>query len=355
MRAPTGAPPTIRPSSTRASPATPPRSTSIVERYQRQVYQLCYRFVGNHEDASDLAQDVFVRAYRGLRGFRGAVGARHLALSHRGERQPQSRWRSRRRAPRRSINASIADTAIELPDAALLRAERAAEVRAAVARLPRKQRATLILRVYHELPHQEIADILGSSVGAVKANFFHALANLKKLLAMSHLSHRRIRRRCSTACCRRRTRGALRDVRGVPDRGGRPDRGSRASALRLATCPNPRRSSGSTLSARVRAGPSRRRVAHTWRRARVVARVRRGRPAWRRSVLVAARVAIACVPRHAPNPHLRQAPAASRTVVAPIAGSGRRSRQRQAWAVVRTVADESAEDAAQDAGIAPRP
>ena len=46
----------------------------------------------------------------------------------------------------------------------------------------RKQRATLILRVYHELPHEEIADILGSSVGAVKANFFHALANLKKLL-----------------------------------------------------------------------------------------------------------------------------------------------------------------------------
>ena len=69
-----------------------------------------------------------------------------------------------------------------LPDTALLRAERAAEVRAAIARLPRKQRATLILRIYHELPHQEIADILGSSVGAVKANFFHALANLKKLL-----------------------------------------------------------------------------------------------------------------------------------------------------------------------------
>ena len=40
----------------------------------------------------------------------------------------------------------------------------------------------MILRMYHELPHDEIAAILGSSVGAVKANFFHALANLKKLL-----------------------------------------------------------------------------------------------------------------------------------------------------------------------------
>src|SRR3954466_5434691 len=43
----------------------------IVKRHQRQVYQLCYRFVGNHEDASDLAQDVFLRAYRGLGKFRG--------------------------------------------------------------------------------------------------------------------------------------------------------------------------------------------------------------------------------------------------------------------------------------------
>src|SRR5712671_6100095 len=43
----------------------------LVERHQRHVYQLCYRFVGNHEDASDLAQDVFIRAYKGLSRFRG--------------------------------------------------------------------------------------------------------------------------------------------------------------------------------------------------------------------------------------------------------------------------------------------
>src|SRR5947207_5202718 len=42
----------------------------IVERHRRTVYQLCYRFVGNHEDASDLSQDVFVRAFRGLKNFR---------------------------------------------------------------------------------------------------------------------------------------------------------------------------------------------------------------------------------------------------------------------------------------------
>src|SRR5215213_10553897 len=43
----------------------------IVERHRRSVYQVCYRFVHNHEDASDLAQDAFVRAWKGLKNFKG--------------------------------------------------------------------------------------------------------------------------------------------------------------------------------------------------------------------------------------------------------------------------------------------
>ena len=60
--------------------------------------------------------------------------------------------------------------------------ERAERVRAAVSRLPEKQRATLILKIYHELTHEEVAGIVGSSVGTVKANLFHALGNLRKML-----------------------------------------------------------------------------------------------------------------------------------------------------------------------------
>lgn len=153
----------------------------LVERHRRHVYQLCYRFVGNHEDASDLAQEVFIRAYRGLAGFRGqsAVGtwlyriAVNLCLN---------RVSAKPHAVERGQYRDCVDDTLETADAALLRRERAAEVRAAIARLPKKQRATLVLRVYHELPHEEIAGILGSSVGAVKANFFHALSNLRKLL-----------------------------------------------------------------------------------------------------------------------------------------------------------------------------
>ena len=156
----------------------------IVERYQRQVYQVCYRFVPTHEDASDLAQDVFVRAYRALGGFKGQSAlptwlyriAVNVCLTRASVKAPAHLSLD---AGGRSID--VTDRG-EPADAALLRQERSAEVRSAIARLPDKQRATLILRIYHDLPHAEIAGMLGSSVGATKANFFHALANLKKLL-----------------------------------------------------------------------------------------------------------------------------------------------------------------------------
>ena len=153
----------------------------IVRKHQRQVYQLCYRFAGNHEDASDLAQDVFVRAYRSLAGFKGqAALATWLYRIGVNVCLNKKALKALPIDPMPPIEP--ADLHAERADATVLKHERAREVRAAIARLPRKQRATLILRTYQDLPHDEIAAILGSSVGAVKANFFHALANLKKLL-----------------------------------------------------------------------------------------------------------------------------------------------------------------------------
>ncbi len=153
----------------------------IVEKHRRTVYQLCYRFVSNHEDASDLAQEVFIRAFRGLQRFRGqsSLGTWLYRIS--------VNVCLNRVSVKRPVTEPI-DARPHLDDQAkdpadeLLRGERAREVRAAIAQLPKKQRATVILRVYHELSHEEIAGVLGSSVGAVKANFFHALGNLKRLL-----------------------------------------------------------------------------------------------------------------------------------------------------------------------------
>jgi RNA polymerase sigma-70 factor, ECF subfamily len=170
----------------------------IVERYRRSVYQVCFRFVGNHEDASDLAQDAFIRAYRALGKFKGdaALGtwlyriAVNVSLNRLALKRPVHESldagpdaRGGEGSGGAVERAILEDTRGERPDEPVMRAERAAIVKAAIARLPTKQRATLILRVYHDLPHEDIARVLGSSVGAVKANFFHALQNLKRLLS----------------------------------------------------------------------------------------------------------------------------------------------------------------------------
>lgn len=159
----------------------------LVERHRRTVYHVCYRFTGNHADASDLAQDVFVRAFRGLDRFRGDAAvstwlyriAVNVCLNHAAVKRPATEGLDGRQ---------FVDASHEPPDHRVLREERSARVRAAIGALPPKQRLTVILRTYHELTHEQIAHVLGSSVGTVKANFFHALRNLRARLSSSEAS-----------------------------------------------------------------------------------------------------------------------------------------------------------------------
>lgn len=155
----------------------------IVGRHQRAIYQLCYRYVGRHEDANDLTQEVFLRAYRGLKTFRGRASLTtwlyRIGVNVCLNRVTSKAVRLDQASPLESLDVI---SSIESPADAVLREERAERVRAAIAQLPPKQRATLVLRVYEELSHEEIAKVLGTSVGACKANLFHALNKLRVIL-----------------------------------------------------------------------------------------------------------------------------------------------------------------------------
>jgi RNA polymerase sigma-70 factor (ECF subfamily) len=151
----------------------------VVERYQREVYRVCYRFVNDHHDASDLAQETFLKAYRAIGSFRGDSAL--MTWLYRIAVNACLNFRTARRLPTEPIDAALRDGAMTAFEA-VRREERARLVRDAVRRLPEKQRATLILKVYQELSHEDVARVLGSSVGTVKANLFHALGNLRKLV-----------------------------------------------------------------------------------------------------------------------------------------------------------------------------
>jgi RNA polymerase sigma-70 factor (ECF subfamily) len=151
----------------------------LVERYQRDVYRLCFRYVNNHQDANDLAQEAFLKAFKAIGRFRGDSAfstwlyriAVNACLSFRSSRKPEGD----------EVTDALPDGRAGALDG-VIETERSRKVREAVGRLPAKQRATVILKIYQELSHEEVARALGSSVGTVKANLFHALANLRKLL-----------------------------------------------------------------------------------------------------------------------------------------------------------------------------
>ena len=151
----------------------------LVREHRGSVYGLCYRYAGNRADAEDLAQEVFLRAYRGLSGFRGEASlstwvyriAVNVCLN----------WVSLRKRRVEELPADLVDPGLS-PMERLGRKEATAAVHMAVARLPERQRLTLVLRVYQELTHKEIADIMDCPVGTAKANVFFALKNLRKYL-----------------------------------------------------------------------------------------------------------------------------------------------------------------------------
>jgi RNA polymerase sigma-70 factor (ECF subfamily) len=154
----------------------------LVIRHQRTIQRVCYRFTGNTEDAADLTQEVFVKAYRSLAKFRGTSAfstwlyriAVNACLSFKASKKNRTEeWDE-------DVDiVALGPTAEETLDADL----NAQTVRAALDTLPEKQRLTVIMKVLEERTHAEVAEILGSNVGTVKANLFFAIRNLRKHLA----------------------------------------------------------------------------------------------------------------------------------------------------------------------------
>ncbi|HVZ39488.1 MAG TPA: sigma-70 family RNA polymerase sigma factor [Candidatus Kapabacteria bacterium] len=158
----------------------------MVRRYHSRIYWAARRMVKSHEDADDIAQDVFVRAYSALPNFRGDSGiytwlyriAINLSINH-----------LRKQKVRRLLD--ITDYIPFLgkdadQDKGMIHDENVSLIEKAIETLPEKQRAVFIMRYYDEMPYEQISAILGTTVGGLKANFHHAVRKVAAYVKANH-------------------------------------------------------------------------------------------------------------------------------------------------------------------------
>jgi RNA polymerase sigma-70 factor (ECF subfamily) len=157
----------------------------LVERHRERIYLLIWRMVRNREDALDLSQEVFVKAYRKLKSFRHESNfytwlyriAVNLALNF-AKREKFRSFLSLSDLSRELVSGSSPSEEIE-------RNELSSRIDQAVMALPEKQRMVFILRHYEEMSVKEVADLLGKSEGTIKANYFQAVRKLRRSLKSS--------------------------------------------------------------------------------------------------------------------------------------------------------------------------
>jgi len=158
--------------------------TEIVHAYHRQVYAIAWRFTRNHEEADDLAQETFVKAYEHLKTFRGEAGLRTWLLRIATNLSINAKNSGRLSKDSGETPDQVNRTGADNPDPVdnLIRQDHHRDLYAAIEKLPPKQKQTLLLKTFRHMSCQEVAEVMGCSVGTVKANAFNALKRLKLIL-----------------------------------------------------------------------------------------------------------------------------------------------------------------------------
>lgn len=152
----------------------------LVLKYQKPLYSLLYRMVSDRNDAADLLQKTFIKAFTGLGGFERRSSFKtwlyQIAIN-----LAKNVYRERAKIARVSLDDVIIKKDPRTLDS-LIQKESRLLLRRSFADLPEKQRLTLMLRVQEGKKFEEIAKIMKCSVGTAKANYHHAVQKLKKMM-----------------------------------------------------------------------------------------------------------------------------------------------------------------------------
>ncbi|MGI4738178.1 MAG: RNA polymerase sigma factor [Janthinobacterium lividum] len=152
----------------------------LVRKYQQQVYWHVRKMVVDHDDADDLTQDVFVKVFQHLHTFR--QDAQLFTWIYRiATNECLNFLQSKRRKFFLPLNDVGAELMAKLAaDPALAGNEIELRLQRAILRLPDKQRLVFNLRYYDEMPYEQMAEVTGTSVGALKASYHHAARKVEE-------------------------------------------------------------------------------------------------------------------------------------------------------------------------------
>jgi RNA polymerase sigma-70 factor (ECF subfamily) len=153
---------------------------TLVRRHQKGVWRLVRRYVKRDADASDVAQQAFVRAFKGLLSFRGSATVR--SWLYRIAINCALTWLRDHRREEPSEIAEDALTETNPAPARLIVGEDNAKLRAAIAELPPKQKLVLELRVFDDLSFKEVAELADCTENTAKVNFHYAVKKLRDIL-----------------------------------------------------------------------------------------------------------------------------------------------------------------------------
>jgi RNA polymerase sigma-70 factor (ECF subfamily) len=178
---------------TRAAGGDPAAFQALVERHRSMVYRVAYQFAGNHFDAEDIAQEVFIKVYRSLDKFRQDAQlsswlyriVMNACIDHRRRNAPSGSAPYGDEAEHRLLNTAEQAPG---PEERAYAGELGQVLESEISRLPDGQRIVFVMRHHQGLKLGEIADALGLAEGTVKRQLHAAVHRLRAALRHAHLA-----------------------------------------------------------------------------------------------------------------------------------------------------------------------
>jgi RNA polymerase sigma-70 factor (ECF subfamily) len=178
---------------TRAAGGDPAAFQALVERHRSMVYRVAYQFAGNHHDAEDIAQEVFIKVYRSLDKFRQDAQlsswlyriVMNACIDHRRRHLPAGSAASGEEAEQKLLNIAAECPG---PEDHAYAGELGQVLESEIGRLPHGQRIVFIMRHHQGLKLGEIAEALGLAEGTVKRQLHAAVHRLRGALAAANVA-----------------------------------------------------------------------------------------------------------------------------------------------------------------------